>query len=135
MRTDPTPPTPPPNPQPWIDFLLYPKSNIGSTPTLIFSSPHICIVQSIKIVNMVDQPIEIYMYLLRSIEGSSQQIFLSNGFTIEPLGSKNFLENDVMNIQPTDTLYAYSDFSSKKFNSFISYSALIQPEEPIYNVR
>lgn len=128
-------PMPPPTPNPWVDFLLYPVSDIGSSPVKIFTSPYICILQSIKFVNMSPDPVKVFMYLLRDDGSSTEQHFYSNGVTIEPFGSFKPLDSDVLNIQPYDTLYAYSDYSSKRFNSFISYTALIQTEEPGRNVR
>lgn len=117
---DPTPPTPPLPPEPWVGFPLYATSNIGSTPTKVFPTGKTAILQSMKIVNMVNETTRVFAYVLRTIEDSLEQHFLANGIPINALESINILEKDILNIEPTDSIYVYSDYSSKKLTCFIS---------------
>ncbi len=111
----------------FVDFPMYPVINIGSTPTLVFQSDYICILQSIKFVNITTNTIKVFAYILRDLGGGDTETYpYANGIPIESLGRIDLLENSLENIKPGDTLYSYSDFSNNKFNCFISYQALIQ---------
>lgn len=111
----------------FVDFPLYITTNIGSTPLLVFQSEDICILQSIKFINTTNNTIKVFSNITRDFgSGDTETYMYVPGVPIEPLGRIDVLEKSLENIKPGDTLYAYSDFSSNRFNCFISYQALVQ---------
>ena len=110
-------------PQDFVDFPLA-VTNIGSTPIAIFIPTKPSILQSILVANLVDEQSKVYVYILRTVDDVTTKYILANGITIEALDRKDILERTLLNIQLTDVLYAYSDFSTHKLTSFISFEQL-----------
>jgi hypothetical protein len=111
---------------PYVNFKPYIVKNINNTPTKIFGSDYTCILDSALWVNLSNVPITVYAYYLKD---GIQTIFCP-GVKIDAFGYTDWLYNATFYPGAGEFLYAYSDYSSNLFNSFVSYRQLNELGEP-----
>lgn len=113
---------------PFVSFKLQPTEQISSTPQLIFGSQVTCILDGLIIANQCDDRLLFSLYLLREDQsptptGATQYMLVSNK-PLEAQDSVDLLESKTLFLEAGDTLYAYSDYNSNVFNTFVSYRQL-----------
>jgi hypothetical protein len=107
---------------------MEPTNEISSTPMLIFGNDqNVCLLDSIFLTNLTDNPIEVTLSLSREVEiGTETDFVIVNEMSLDAKGRIDVLQNTSLTLQPGDLLYAYSDFSENVFNAFISYRELTE---------
>lgn len=108
-------------PIPFVDYKNYVVSGISNTSEVIFEEDFVSELDSVWITNTVEELINVTVYILKGSEITNIRYV-----KIEPLDSVDLLKGSIWTIDVGDILYAYSDFSTKLFNSFISYRLLNQ---------
>ncbi len=116
-------PLPLPLSPPYVKFKKWTGSLIGSTPSIICTAfneadpplPTPVIVDSI---NTTSETIKITSYIL-SETGSDPQSDDYDYTTVGPFERKGVILQQALTLNAGDLLYAYSDFSSSIFNSFV----------------
>ena len=114
---------------PFVNFRMTPTLNVGSTPTLIFGSQNTCAIEGIVLANQTESPITVSVYVLRESHptpGAPTEYLFANKVSIEALDRIDILLGLALTLEATDLLFAYSDFSSTIFNTFVSYRELTE---------
>jgi len=119
-------PLPLPLSPPYVKFKKWTGSLIGSTPSIICTAfneadpplPTTVMVDSIEFLNTTSETIKITSYIL-SETGSDPQSDDCDYTTVGPFERKSVILQQVLILNAGDLLYAYSDFSSSIFNSFV----------------
>lgn len=112
----------------FVDYKMDPTSGITTTPIKVFSKNYNCIIDGISIVNMVNNTINVGLYMTRqpSLAAPIDMYDLRKNITLNSYQSLDILHGESFNLEYTDALFAYSDFSENIFNVFISYRALTE---------
>lgn len=116
---------------PFVNFLMKPTREIGSTPTLIFGNDqYTCIIEGLIVANQVNNQILFSLYLLREDDTVSPPVaveyMLTTNQPLEANQSMDWMQGKTFILQPGDTLFAYSDYSDNLFNTFVSYREFIE---------
>ena len=114
---------------PFVNFRMTPTLNVGSTPTLIFGSQNTCAIDGIVLSNQTESPISVSIYILREsypTPGQPTEYLFANKVSIDALDRIDILLAETLTLEAADLLFAYSDFSSALFNTFVSYRELTE---------
>jgi hypothetical protein len=117
---------------PFVNFKMWPTKNIGSTSTIIFGNDAFpCLIDGVVLANVTNNPIVVTLEIAREITIGEESYFtFGSQIAIGAFERVDVLFNSSLTLQAGDLLYAYSDYSSNIFNSFVSYRELAESTTP-----
>ena len=109
-------------------FKMTPTRHVGSTPTLIFGNDvYTCLIDEIILANVTDGTILVTLSIAREVTiGTETDFIFRKQVIIQPNDSFSFPFNRGLTLEAGDLLYAFSDYSSNLFNTFVSYHELTE---------
>lgn len=105
---------------PFVEIKSTSTKDIDSTPLIIYGFDNASFIDSIWVCNTTNK--EIFINIQRLIERdlvTSTTNFV-NYYVLAPYESKEILKGSVLNMEPGDLLYGFTNFSGDRFDSHVS---------------
>ena len=115
----------------FVLYKPYRASQINNTPTIIFAaSDYTAIIDSIILSSSGTVNTFVTIFVKTPVsEGVFSETVLFENLSLNPPQILEVIKDSMITLSPGEQLYAYSDDSSKRFNSNISYRELTELTE------